>query len=53
MFDYYLGWFINGGLLVDYYWFVDMSIFGFVCEWGMKIVFDDVCEVVCAVGYGG
>ncbi len=53
MFDYYLGWFTNGGTPADHFDFLDASTVPFAREWGMRVALDDARKVVRAAGRKG
>ncbi len=48
MFDYYLGWLVNGGVPSDHFDFLDPATAPFARNWGMKTAIDDARRVVLA-----
>jgi pimeloyl-ACP methyl ester carboxylesterase len=53
MFDYYLGWTVNGGAPADHFDFLDASAVPFAREWGMATALRDARKVVRMAGRGG
>ncbi|MET0751620.1 MAG: alpha/beta fold hydrolase [Solirubrobacterales bacterium] len=50
MFDYYLGWTVNGGTPADHFGFLDADTVPFAREWGMRTALEDARKVVLAAG---
>jgi pimeloyl-ACP methyl ester carboxylesterase len=53
MFDYYLGWLVNGGTPADHFEFLDTSTVPFARRWGMRTALRDVRRVVRRAKRGG
>jgi pimeloyl-ACP methyl ester carboxylesterase len=46
MFDYYLGWIVNGGMPAEHFQFLDADSVPFARDWGMETTLEDARAVV-------
>jgi pimeloyl-ACP methyl ester carboxylesterase len=53
MFDYYLGWIVNGGMPADHFRFLNPTTVPFAREWGMETALEDARAVVQLAGRKG